>query len=184
VIRAAELLVGWGVLDALVERSGSNPRKPHYALAQALVIAKARDFGLQRGWALCPCEPLLVDLPDIQEWAVDAAHIAKHAGLTPTTGKAFWPEPGELAGAVMMTSRHTRLLVKGRMLPDYTSLNTWRPLAVGFTSRDTLLFSATKPGGVLLWPVVQVEAIRLRRSSDEELGTSRAADLDADLSNQ
>lgn len=167
--RPANLWMGPGVLDALVERSGSSTAKPHHALSKALYGAEARDFTLQRGWALCPCEPILVDLPDTSEFSVDAALIGKHASLPPTFGNGFWPEPGQLVGAVVLSSRYTRLMVRGKMLPDYTHVRTWQELAVTFTSRDTLIFSAVKPGGVAMWPCVLVEPMRL--PTDEEAGT-------------
>ena len=173
--RRANLCAGPNVLDELVQRSGSNPQKPHYALAQALIAARERDFRLPRGWALCACEPILVDLPEVHEFAVDAAILAKHSGLPSTSKAAAWPELGELAGAVMMSSRRTRLMVKGKLMPDYTHLNTWQPLAVSFTATNILLFSAVKAGAVVAWPAVLNETAPVK--TDAELRARSLADL-------
>ena len=164
--RPADLWVGPGVLDELVQRSGSDPEKQHHTLARALHDAKALDFRLPRGWALCSCEPLLVDLPTTEELSVDAALIGKHAGLPPTATGEVRPGPGELIGAVMMSSRRTRLMVRGKLMPDYTYLNTWKTASVSFTSRDTLLLSAVKTGAVLVWPAVLIEPLRIRTDGE------------------
>jgi hypothetical protein len=114
------------------------------------------------GHQLVDCEPLQLTVPVGFGPALLGSYVARHAGLeVPEKHRAgkVTPEPGELAGAIVVTSFVTSATTEGRSYPRAIKLAPWKRRAMPFTTGDKVRFSSQ--GGrdgaaaeITLWPYV------------------------------
>lgn len=89
----------------------------------------------------CQVQPMEVETTHRQT-IVTQADLAAHAGRP------------DVAGALCVSSTFTTVYTGGARMPDLTHLYTRRPMLLEMWPGDALRFAATKPGRVLLVPVV------------------------------
>jgi hypothetical protein len=106
------------------------------------------------------CAPLVLLVQPGRSVRLEAADLARNAGLAVPSRVTSWPLPGELCGAVILSDVQAAALV-GDSAWGHARLAAHQLTSVQFTAHSYVDFSSwNRTGTVTIWPCVAVEKVR------------------------